>query len=89
MTRIQDEASFLALRDYHTERLPHAPPEQVQRIQAHIAALELSMSSPRHAELFHFLARAHNRVFSSFTRRIGQSPAGFARGSAGQQSHDI
>ena len=85
MTRIQYEAQLFALRDFYAERLPHAPPAQAQRIQAHIAALELSIEMPSRSQFFHFLATAHSRVFPSFSRLVSQSPAGLASVPAGQQ----
>ena len=86
MSRVQEEANLLAMRSFYSEKLRHAPPREAERIQAHVAALELSQFMPSRAELFHFLAAAHGRAFSAFARRLGQSPAGFFHFPAGPQS---
>jgi hypothetical protein len=76
MSRAHDEGKLAAMRCYYQDRLRNAPPEEAERIKAHMAALELSLPFPHRAALFQFLAIKHPRTFSAFARRLA-NPAGF------------
>lgn len=76
MSRMRDEGKVAALRSFYAQMLRNAPPAQAERIEAQVAALDLSLDFPRRAALFQFLAIKHPREFSSLARGLA-NPAGF------------
>lgn len=76
MSRSHDEGKLEAMRCFYERRLRYAPPQEAERIKAHVAAMELALEYPRRAALFQFLAIKHSRAFASFARGLA-NPAGF------------
>ncbi len=76
MSRMRDEGKVAALRSFYDRMRRNAPPAEAERIEAHMAALDLSLDFPRRAALFQFLAIKHPREFASLARGLA-NPAGF------------
>jgi len=74
MSRIYEEGSVAALRGFYAQKSRTAPPDEAERMRAHVAALELSLEIPPHAELFRFLAAAHSRAFVALARQLAKAP---------------
>jgi hypothetical protein len=77
MSRVRQEANLAALRSFYAERMRHAPPSEAERIQSHVAALEVALNFPASQfGLLRHLAVAHRRGFVLFAQRLA-SPVEF------------